>query len=208
LVADKGTSNTRLGYYGTILGLCGSEADAQFLEDLIKQPVKGIDFRLGMDGIMSGYLLLKGEEGLKLLEETKLKDGVKTPFCETYCAMQAVRFAWEYGEAIKKDRHKQSMRLLLDRPEMADLAISHLARWQDWAIQDQVMAIYDKPGFEEPSTKRAIVRYMLTCSQDTAENDDQNPIEEHAVTAKKHLGTLRRNDPETYKQASRFFSIN
>jgi hypothetical protein len=100
------------------------------------------------------------------------------------------------------------MRLLLDRPEMADLAISHLARWQDWAIQDQVMAIYDKPGFEEPSTKRAIVRYMLTCGQDTAENADQNPIEEHAVTAKKHLGTLRRNDPETYKQASRFFSIN
>ncbi len=33
------------------------------------------------------------------------------------------------------------MRMLLDRPELADLVIADLARWEDWSVQDKLMAM-------------------------------------------------------------------
>jgi hypothetical protein len=205
-VSNPKTAVTRLGLYGLMLGLCGNEEDAKLMADRITQPTE--DFRLGIDGLMAGYLLLKGEEGLKVLEDTKLKAGVKVPFSETYAAMQAVRFAWNYGGTIKKDRLKESMRLLLDRPEVADLVIADLARWKDWAVQDRLMKLYDHKDYDIPSIKRAIVRYLLVCSKDTEDDKEQNPKAEYAKLAKKHLGTLREKDPDTVKQAERFFYIN
>ncbi len=102
-----------------------------------------------------------------MLEETKLKVGVQTPFSETYAALQAVRFAWDHADNIKKDRLKQSMRSLLDRPELVDLAINDLAGWKDWTVLDKVMALYDKKALNDAAVKRAVVRYMMDCSRDT-----------------------------------------
>ena len=172
-ITDKDTAVTRLGLYGLMLGLCGNEEDAKLMAGRITEPTQ--DFRLGIDGIMAGYLLLKGDEGLKTLEDAKLKPGGKVPFSETYAAMQAVRFVWNYGGNIKKDRLKQSMRMLLDRPELADLVIADLARWKDWTVQNRLMKLYGQEGYDIPSIKRAIVRYMLVCSKDQAKDDEQNP---------------------------------
>ncbi len=204
-ITDKDTAVTRLGLYGLMLGLCGNEDDAKLMADHITQPTQ--DFRLGIDGIMAGYLLLKGEEGLKLLEKSKLKPAVKVPFSETYAAMQAVRFEWNYGGNIKKDRLKESMRMLLDRPELADLVIADLARWKDWTVEDRLMKLYGQEGYDIPSIKRAIVRYMLVASKDTAKDNEQNPPK-HVASAKEHLETLRETDPVTVKQAERFFFVN
>jgi hypothetical protein len=50
---------------------------------------------------------------------------------------------WRYSEGrIEKSRLRASMRILLDRPELADLVIADLARWKDWEIQDRLMDIY------------------------------------------------------------------
>lgn len=205
-ISDPKTAVTRLGLYGLMLGLCGNDEDAKLMANRITESTE--DFRLGIDGIMAGYLLLEGEEGLKLLEDTKLKPGVKVPFSETYAAMQAVRFAWNYSDNIKKDRLKQSMRILLDRPEVADLVIADLARWKDWGVQDKLMKLYDEKDYDIPSIKRAIVRYMLVAAKDTKDDSEQNPESDHAKTAEKHLGTLREKDPKTVKQAERFFYLN
>ncbi len=204
-VSNPKTAVTRLGLYGLMLGLSGNEDDAKLMKARITQQTD--DFRLGIDGIMAGYLLLKGEDGLKTLEDTFFKPGVKVPFSETYAAMQAVRFSWRYGENIKKDRLKQSMRILLDRPELADIVITDLSRWKDWSIQDKLMKLYDKKGYDNPTIKRAIVKYMLVCSKNSPDDKQLNPTDEHAATAKKHLGTLRKQDPDTVKQAERFFYI-
>lgn len=196
-VTGKQISETRLSLYWQMLGFCGTPEDAKLMESLINQPAK--DFRLGIDGVMAGYLLLKGEDGLELLEETKLKTDVKTPFSETYAAFQALRFAWHYSDNIKKDRLKQSMRLLLDRPELADLAIKDLARWKDWAVQDRVIALYDKKAFDDAAVKRAVVWYTLACSRDTSQNS------EYAAKASDHLMTLRQKDPVTVEKVERFY---
>jgi hypothetical protein len=139
-IINKDTPATRMGLYGLLIGLSGTDEDAKILSKKILEKTE--DFRLGIDGLMSGYLLLTGEKGLSVLDEHKLKNR-DVPFSETYAAMQALRFMWKYSEGrIEKSRLRASMRILLDRPELADLVIADLARWKDWEVQDRLMALY------------------------------------------------------------------
>ncbi len=196
---DPQVSPSRLGLYGLMLGLCGKDEDAAVLEKKIFEPTT--EFRLGIDGIMGGYLLLTGEKGLALVEEKKLKDK-KVPFSETYSAMQALRFLWQYGDGkFEPERLRQSMRLLLDRPELADLVIADLARWKDWSVQDRLMAMYGQEEYDIPSIKRAVVRYMLACSK------DMTAAETDVTHATQHLADLEARDPKTVSDAKRFFFI-
>ncbi len=166
---------TRLGLYGLLLGLCGTEEDAALMEQKIVRLES--DFRLGIEGVMSGYLLIRGEPGLEVLEKTKMRadtpavdangQTIKLPFSETYAAMQALRFMWTYEpERIPRARLKASMRILLERPELSDLVIADLSRWKDWEIQDRLMQMYDEEKFNVPSIRRAIVRFLFFCSQE------------------------------------------
>ncbi|MGE0376933.1 MAG: hypothetical protein AB7Q45_16105 [Planctomycetaceae bacterium] len=201
-LADPDVPPTRLGLYGLLLGLCGTAEDAPLMERKITE--KSDDFRLGIDGVMGGYLLLTGDQGLELIDETKLKCR-DIPFSETYAAMQALRFMWTYGDRIEKDRLRQSMRILLDRPELADLVIADLARWEDWSIIDRLMGLYGAEEYSIPSIKRAIVRYLLVASKD---KPDEGERADHVKQAESYLATLRETDPKTVKQAERFFFVN
>jgi hypothetical protein len=148
--ASPKTAVTRIGLYGVLLGLCGDDSDVARMEQKILVPDS--DFRLGLDGIMFGYLILSGESGLSVLEKSKMQSHTyvdhqgaeqKLPFSETYASVQALRHMWTYEpDLIPKARLKQSLRLLVDRSELADLVIADLARWKDWEIMDQLMTIY------------------------------------------------------------------
>ena len=99
-----------------MLGLSGNADDAQLMHAKIMET--GQDFRLGIEGVMGGYLMITGEKGLNEIEKAKLQNK-EVAFSETYAAMQALRFLWTYGDGrISGDRLKTSMRLLLDRPEV------------------------------------------------------------------------------------------
>jgi len=203
-IGNPETQATRLGLYGMMIGLCGDEADAALLEKRIL--VKTDEFRLGIDGLMGGYLLIRKDKGLDVLDEHKLKDK-KIPFSETFAAMQALRFMWTYGTGrIAPERLRQSMRILLDRPEMADLVIADLSRWKDWSIQDKLMGMYGDGVFDVPSIKRAIVRYMLVSSKDLS-NSGGAQVPEHVTKGQKLLDDLRKRDPKTVSEAERFFIV-
>ena len=221
-LSSKDVSPGRFGLYGMMLGLCGQDEDAKLMEAKILE--KTDDYRLGIDGIMGGYLLLTGEKGLALIEDQKLRNK-KAPFSETYAAMQAVRFIWQYGEGkITAERLRESMRILLDRPELADLVIADLSRMKDWSVQDKLMSLYDDEA-NIPSVKRAIVRYMLSSTRDTGEKKpdaavaaatevvssaEVKPAVElpaHVIKGQKCLEELERKDPKTVNEAKRFFLL-
>jgi hypothetical protein len=205
-LTDPNTPATRVGLYGLMLGLCGNDEDAQLLRQKITEPTE--DFRLGIDGIMAGYLLLVGEDGLQLIEETKLKSA-DVPFSETYAGMQALRFLWTYApERVEPEQLRGSMRVLLDRPDLADLVITDLARWQDWSITDRLMEIYHDDAYNIPSIKRAIVRFYLVAERAKTEDMENPQPLETALKAKEYLATLRRDDPKTVQAAERFFFLN
>jgi hypothetical protein len=191
------TPAVRLGLYGMMLGLCGTEEDARLLEEIITEPAA--DFRAGIDGVIAGYLLLTGDQGLELIEQTKLRDETAAT-SETYAAMQALRFLWTYAEGqIEKNRLRQSMRSLLDRPSLAELAITDLARWQDWSIQDRLMAIYNDPEYDDPRIKLAVIRFLLVgVHADSAEGE---PSPAHVKKGREYLDELRKRDPHLVRRA-------
>lgn len=213
-LTDPKTAVTRIGFYGLMAGLCGQPEDAALLEKKIV--TLDADFRLGIEGVMAGYLLLSGEQGLVVLEDTKMRTKVASnaegkeiplPFSETYAVMQALRFMWTYEpDHLPKERLKQSMQILLDRPELADLVITDLARWKDWSIQDRLMAMYDDEKFSIPAIRRAIVRYLYYCSQDKGEatGEEVAAPTETALKAQENLKILEEKDPKTVGDAKRY----
>jgi hypothetical protein len=215
-LTDSKVSPSRLGLYGLMLGLCGEASDVQFMEAKIFDTTE--DFRLGIDGVMGGYLLLAGEDGLKKLQAEKLSNP-KSPFSETYSAMQALRFCWQYGQGrIPPESLKVAMRVLLSRPELADLVIADLARWKDWEVRHKLFEQYDAPEFSVPSIKRAIVRYLIVCSKDVSANpaadtpgaiEQPNPADKPAWVneAADMLAEIERKDPKTVQDAKRFLFL-
>ncbi len=206
----------RIGLYGMMLGLCGTDEDVKLLERKIMEGSE--DFRLGIDGVMGGYLLLTGDKGLALLSEKKLKDK-KAPFSETYAAMQAIRFMWQYGDnRISAEQLRQAMRILLERPELADLVIADLARMKDWSVQDRLVDMYEADAYNIPSIKRAIVRFTLAATKDVPKKEEgtasgsaaatsaEDPPA-HVVKAQKCLEELEKRDPKTVHEAKRFFLL-
>lgn len=221
-LTSKDIAPGRTGLYGMMLGLCGNDDDAKLLSDKILEQTD--DFRLGIDGIMGGYLLLTRDKGLAVLETEKLENK-KAPFSETYAAMQAVRFMWQYGDdRISQERLRKSMRLLLDRPELADLVIADLSRMKDWTVQDKLMDMFVQEN-NIPSVKRAIVRYMLSSTRDTGEKKNDNvkaggaaaipqadektaaDLPPHVIKGQMCLAELERLDPKTVTEAKRFFLL-
>lgn len=201
-LSDDQVTPTRIGLYGLLLGLCGKPEDAEFLKAKILQETD--DFRLGIDGVMGGYLLLTGAEGLEVIGQSKLANR-KVPFSETFAAMQSLRFMWTYGHnRIPADDLRNAMRLLLGRPNLADLVIVDLARWQDWSVMDRLMALYNEKEYDVPSIKRAVVRFMLIAEKD-APKTESSEVPPHVLAARENLALLRKVDPETVKAAERYF---
>ncbi len=71
-IENPDTLASRLGLYGLMLGLCGDPGDAELLEAKILDDADKT--RLGIDGIIGGYLLLTGDKGMRVLEESKIKN--------------------------------------------------------------------------------------------------------------------------------------
>jgi len=163
-LTDDKVPPARKGFYGLALGLC-TEADqrainAEFLRGLVVAPED--DFRAGFDGVLGGYLLLAGVEGLELVESRFLAN-VNAADGDVRHALTALRFYYEYGREIPKDRLKVALRHLLARPEFAATAITDLARWNDWDSLDSVVALYAREGYIQPAIGRAIVGYLAAC---------------------------------------------
>jgi hypothetical protein len=194
-ITNKDTPATRMGLYGLLVGLCGNQDDAKILEKKILEKTE--DFRLGIDGLMSGYLLLTGDKGLSVLDEHKLKNR-DVPFSETYAAMQALRFMWKSSEGrIEKSRLRASMRILLDRPELADLVIADLARWKDWEIQDRLMELYVLALASDSDDK----------SDDEADDKGNDEADDRAADLQKALECIAARDPKMKVDVAEPFNV-
>src|SRR5690606_17625489 len=124
--------------YGFLLGACGDKDDAAFLKRAIVLNRHGLD----MEGVVAGYLLLAGEEGLAHIEETMIKSDDADLFGADN-ALSAIRFVWEHGNGkIPKERLRKSMSLFFERPSRAASVVRDLTRLKEWEMQDRIVALY------------------------------------------------------------------
>ncbi len=202
-IADPMTTPERLGLYGMMLGLCGDADDATFLQAQIGDvPPTGKAetqfFRYGTDGLMGGYLLLTGEEGVKFLERTRLQPDVPTD--SIHAAVQAIQFVYSYESSlIPEARLKVTMRQLLSNDELRILTITNLSRWEDWECWPELERMFKEECVNDRATQKTIVQFAEECRKAVA--SDGNPLAVASV-ADQFLKEAELEHPELFKAVS------
>lgn len=167
-ISQPSTSRDHRRFYWTILGLCGSSKDSNFVEEAVSRRRKQLALNplvpdsIGLDAALSCRLLLGGESALKDVERDFLKNPASHP-SERFAALSALRVHLEEFQVFNKDRICKSFALLLDDPEFADQVLPDLARLEDWSHVAKIRAIFrnTKPGQEFVLVP--IINYLRAC---------------------------------------------
>ena len=188
-LGDPDIPASRKRLYFTMLGVCGTTADLPMLEDLMKSTDRRR--KAGLDAMIACYLTLSGPAGMGTIEDLFLKNKA-ADYSDTYAAIAALRFHGTEADVIPQKRIVQGLGHMLDRPELADLVIPDLARWEDWSVMDQLVKLF-KTADEKTSWVRVpVINYLRAC-----------PLPE----AKQHLTALEKIDPDAVRRASTFFPV-
>ena len=190
-ISDPKVQTNRRRLYATMLGVCGTKADAKEIERILvgKDLADAeAEVRSGLDALIACYVTLAGPEGLDLVDRLFLDRGDRdVPFTETYAAVMALRFLGEESEIVPRDRVLASLRLLLAEPKLADLVIADLARWQDWSVVDRLIQLFESATADNIFVREPIVNYMRAC-----------PLPEAAAG----LAKLEKIDPDAVRRAA------
>jgi hypothetical protein len=188
-VQDTNIPASRRRLYLTMLGIAGTPADIPLLEGMLKSPDRQV--KQGLDAAINAYLMLKGPEGMQLVEDEFLKNK-KAEYTDTYAAIVALRVHGQEVNTLPREKLLAGLRNILDRPDLADLVIPDLARWQDWSATDRLVELF-KTADEKSSWVRVPVINFLQASPEPK--------------AKEYLAELEKIDPDAVKRANSFFPV-
>jgi hypothetical protein len=188
-IQDDSLSPDRKRLYLTLLGICGKEEDTDILEARMRS--EDGEKKAGLDAMIACYLTLKGDDGLALVEELFLKNK-NSPYADTYSAIMALRFHGTEGGVLDRKNIVTSMHHILERPELADLVIPDLARWEDWTPMDRLVQLFKEANEESSWVRVPVINYLRAC-----------PLPEAA----KKLEELEKIDPKAVQRAKTFFPI-
>ncbi|MBI2824109.1 MAG: hypothetical protein HYX69_05370 [Planctomycetia bacterium] len=188
-VQDAKVSPSRRGLYFTMIGICGEPEDVPMLEELIRNDDR--QTRTALNAMIAAYLTLKGPDGMPLVEDLFLKND-KSEYLDTYSAIVALRFLGQETTIVPKERLVEALKHMLDRPQLADLVISDLARWQDWSAMDKLVALFKNANEESSWVRVPVVQYLRACPD---------------PKAKEYIDELAKIDPDAVKRANSFFPL-
>jgi len=193
---DPKTPSYRFGLYASILGHASKKKaeHAKLLRSLVEDPEKRV--ASGVDGILASYIMLQPKEGWQFLRGI-LKDP-KQEFLMRYAALRAARFFVDYrSDIIPKKDAVEAVRLLLDQPDIADLAIEDLRKWKAWDVTERILALKDKDSHDVPIIRRSILRFAL-CSPEKAAKayvEEQRKRDEQSVLDAEELLKIEQSAP-------------
>jgi hypothetical protein len=189
-IQDRDVPASRRRLYFTMLGVCGEKDDAPLLQSMIRSSDR--QAKAGLDALLACYLILSPEEALKDVDELFLKND-KAEYADTYAAIMAIRFHGNETDKIAKERLIQSLRHLLDRPELADLVIPDLARWNDWDVMPRMVKLFKEADEKSSWVRVPVINYLRAC-----------PLPE----AKQYIDELAKIDPDAVKRAQTYFPFD
>jgi hypothetical protein len=173
--------------YMVMLSVCGGPDDLPTLEQMLRSEDK--KSRAGLDAMLGCYLMLAGPEGMGLVEDLFLKN-TKAEYADTYAAIMALRFHGTETDRVPRQRILQGFHLLLDRPEVADLIIPDMIRWEDWSQVERLVKLFKEADKKSNWVRVPIINYLRKCPR---------------PEAKEPLAELAKMDPEAFKRAETFF---
>lgn len=178
---DAKTPPERLGLFAFLLGGCGGEADAALFRELLTQRATERTTN-ALGGILAGYIHLRPREGWDLA--VSLLRDEKRPLLERLSLFGALKFYQTWKPKDTRTQVLRAIEVLLPQGDVADLAIEDLRRWQWWELTPAVLAQFGKKSHDAPISRRAIVRYAMSCQQREAQ-----PF----------LAKVRASDPQLYR---------
>ena len=185
-INDPDTSINRRRLYFTMLGVCGKPEDVKMLEGFITSGDR--KQQGGLDALIASYLTLHGEPGVSLIEETFIKDH-QVDYVDTLAAVSALRFHGTEADIISQKRVVQALRLLLERPKMADMIIPDLARWKDWSVMERLVKLFKDADEDTNWLRVPVITYLRACPK---------------PEAKKYIAELEKIDPDAVRRANFF----
>jgi hypothetical protein len=147
--------------------------------------------KLGLDALVACYLILRGPDGLELVENRFLKNP-HAEYTHIYSTIMALRFHGDENTGVlPKERLLSSMRLLLNNQDFADQVILDLSRWEDWSVLDRVVEMF-KTSDSKGYVRQPVVSYLTVASEQPGDV---------GTRAKAAMAELEKIDPETVKTA-------
>lgn len=147
--------------------------------------------KLGLDALVACYLILRGPDGLDVVENRFLKNP-KAEYTHVYSTIMALRFHGDENTGVlPRERLLGAMRLLLDNADFADQVVLDLSRWEDWSVLDRLVGMFknsDAKGY----IRQPVVSYLTVASEQPGEV---------GTKAKAAIAELEKLDPETVKTA-------
>lgn len=188
-VKDVDIPPDRRRLYLVMLGVCGKPEDAADLEHMLRSDDP--NQRSGLDALISCYISLRGAEALKLVNELYLSNKEST-YADTYSAIMALRFHGTEGGIVDRQSVAESLKLMLDRPELADLVIPDLARWEDWTVISKLANLFRNADDKSNWVRVPVINYLRAC-----------PLPEAADV----IEELKEIDPVAFRRATQFFPV-
>ena len=165
-LTDPATPAERLGVYAMMLGLCNHADDAPFLRSLVNQTPLPERIASNLAGFLAGYTLLEPKTGWTAVEMIFID--ATAPPDRTVAAVGTVRFFQAARPKEAKAAILNAYKTAITRGDAADMAVEDLRRWAWWDLSADVFGSFDKKTHTAPITRRAIVRYALSCPGDDA----------------------------------------
>ena len=188
-IKDDKVPPSRRRLYLTMLGMCGTQDDVPMIETMIKTDDRQV--RSALDAMIGCYLNLRGADGLALIEDQFLKND-KSEYVDTYSAIVALRVLGQETDVIPKEKLVGSLRHMLDRPQLADLVIPDLARWQDWGSMDKLVDLFKNANDESSWVRVPVVQFLRACPE---------------PKAKEYIDELAKIDPDAVKRATNYLAL-
>lgn len=217
---DQTVANRR-GLFGLMLGLCGEPSDASFLKAKIEEPFQ--ESPLGRDGMIFGYLLLTGSNGLDWIDDTKVRQrdpalnedelALNKRLADVTAVVQALEVLWTTGRhGISRERLRLSMRRALAWPEVGGRVIANLSLWRDWSAQAELLKLYESER-EDRSLQKAIIGYFFAAANAKLSADElasvssaeKETLSANVLQAQANLQKLRTWNPKQVEDVGRFF---
>ena len=183
------TSINRRRLYFVMLGICGVDEDVKMLEGFIKSGDRKL--QRGLDSLIACYLNLKGADGIGLIEKEFLVNR-KVEYVDTLAAVSALRFHGTEMDIVPRKRIVSAIRLLLDRPRMADMIIPDLARWEDWSVMEKLVTLFKEADEDTNWIRVPIITYLRACPK---------------PEAKTYISELAKIDPNAVRRADYFLDF-
>lgn len=186
-IKDVDVPATRRRLYFTMLGICGQDSDIKLLEEMMKSGDR--KEKAGLDAMLACYLMLTKADGLPTVEELFLQNK-DAEYADTYSAIMAIRFHGSETDVIDRTELVKALRHILERPNLADLVIPDLARWEDWEVMPRLVDLFKNADDKSSWVRVPVINYLRAC-----------PLPE----AKEHISALEKVDPDAVRRAMQFF---